>query len=113
MTVDIIESVDVEIPYVKRNSDGELPNHAQMFSWEPEFMDMMPSTVRNVRVADQKFSIPTSGFEYARLEELPVIDYMEPEQVKAEYFPKLEEMIRKKYLVPLFLSLFLTYSCIH
>lgn len=96
MTVDIIESVDVKIPYVKRNNNGELPNHAQMFSWEPEFMDMLPSTVRNVRVTDQKFSIATSGFEYARLETPPVIDFSDPDQVQAEYFPKLEEIIRTK-----------------
>lgn len=96
MAIDIIESVDVEIPYVKRNSDGELPNHAQMFSWEPEFMDMLPNKVRNVRVADQKFSIATSGFEYARLENLPAIDFTDPDQVKAEYFPKLEELVKAK-----------------
>lgn len=96
MTVDIIESVDVEIPYVKRNSDGELPDHAQLFSWVPEFMDMRPSTVRNVRVADEKFSIATSGFEYARLEQPPAIDFSDPDQVKAEYFPRLEELLKKK-----------------
>lgn len=96
MVVDIIESVDVEIPYVKRNSNGELPNHAQMFSWEPEFMDMQPSTIRNVRVANQKFSIATSGFEYARLDEPPTIDYSDPDEVKANYFPKLEELIKTK-----------------
>lgn len=101
MTVDIIESVDVEIPYVKRNSDGELPNHAQMFSWEEEFMDMQPSTVRNVRVANQKFSISSSGFEYARLDEPPVIDYSDPDQVKAKYFPMLEELVKAKCVVSL------------
>lgn len=104
MTVDgpaVLESFDVEIPYVKRNSDGELPNHAQMFSWEPEFMDMQPGKVRNVRSTDQslKFSIASSGFEYARLEdpELPDMkDWTDPEEVKEKYFPKLEALLKER-----------------
>lgn len=104
MTVDshaTVESFDVDIPYVKRNSNGELPNHAQMFSWEPEFMDMQPGKVRDVRSVDQgqQFSIASSGFEYARLEdpELPDMDdWMDPEEVKAKYFPKLEALLKER-----------------
>lgn len=104
MTVDgpaMLESFDVEIPYVKRNSNGELPNHAQMFSWEPEFMDMQLGKVRDVRSTDQSqnFSIASSGFEYARLEdsELPDMkDWMDPEEVKEKYFPKLEALLKER-----------------
>lgn len=100
MTVDrvIPDFFDVEIPYVKRNNNGELPNHAQMFSWEEEFLDMLPGTVRNVRAANETFSIAKTGFEYARLEEPPAIDFSDENQVKAEYFPQLEKMVKEKYV---------------
>lgn len=107
MAVHISQSVDVEIPYVRRNGNGELPTHAQMFSWEPEFMDMTPSTIHNVRASQKDFSIATSGFEYARLDAPPVINFSDPDQVKAKYFPKLEKMIKTRS-VHLFLN-FLIY----
>lgn len=91
-------AIDVEIPYVKPNGDGKLPDHAEMFSHIPEFMDMQPAKVRNAREADQDFSIPTTGFQYARLEQLPSIDFMNPDQVTAEYFPALEKLAKKQYV---------------
>lgn len=62
-------------------------------------MDMQPGNVRNVRATNQSFSIATSGFEYARLEDPPNIDWMDPEQVKNLYFPQLEKLVKDRLVV--------------
>lgn len=89
---------DVKIPYVRRNDDGALPDHAQMFSHIPEFMDMQPARVRNARATDQRFSIPTTGFQYARVKAPQDIDFMDVDQVKEKYFPVLEQLLKEQYV---------------
>lgn len=92
------DSITVDIPYVKRNDDGQIPNHAQMFSHDAEFLDLQPAEVRNVRAADQEFSIPTTGFQYAKLAAPPEIDYLDDEQVRKTYFPMLEKLLKEEYV---------------
>lgn len=94
--MDTPEVIQVQIPYVKRNDKGELPDHAQMFLHTPEFMDLLPAEIHNVRATDRKFSVNTSGFDYARLEDPPEIDYLDPKQVKEVYFPRLEKLLKAK-----------------
>lgn len=69
-------------------------------------MDMQPGKVRDMRSASatqtKGFSIGSSGFDYARLEdgELPEIeDWTDQEQVKEKYFPKLEALIKERYVI--------------
>ncbi|KAF6807770.1 hypothetical protein CSOJ01_07972 [Colletotrichum sojae] len=90
------DTITVDIPYVKRNDDGQIPNHAQMFSHDAEFLDLQPAEVRNVRATDQKFSIPTTGFQYAKLDAPPEIDYLDDEQVRKTYFPMLEKLLKEE-----------------
>ncbi|GKT47672.1 gibberellin cluster GA4 desaturase [Colletotrichum spaethianum] len=90
------DAITTEIPYVKRNHDGQIPNHAQMFSHDAGFLDVQLAEVRNARVADQKFSISTTGFQYARLGRPPDIDYLDEEQVKKSYFPELEKLVKEQ-----------------
>ncbi|KAI8240261.1 hypothetical protein K4K55_001014 [Colletotrichum sp. SAR 10_96] len=89
-------SITVDIPYVKRNGDGNIPNHAQMFSHDVEFLDVQPAEVYNARTTDREFSIPSNGFQYARLNEPPQIDYLDEEQVKKIYFPELERLLKEQ-----------------
>ncbi|KZL81203.1 hypothetical protein CI238_08681 [Colletotrichum incanum] len=90
------DAIIVDIPYVRRNDDGEIPNHAQMFSHDAEFLDVQLAEVRNVRATDQKFSISTTGFQYARLAGPPDIDYLDEEQVRKVYFPELEKLLKEQ-----------------
>ncbi|KAI8201837.1 hypothetical protein K4K52_006889 [Colletotrichum sp. SAR 10_76] len=89
-------SITVDIPYVKRNDDGNIPNHAQMFSHDAEFLDVQPAEVYNARTTDREFSISSNGFQYARLNEPPQIDYLDEEQVKKIYFPELERLLKEQ-----------------
>ncbi|KAI8280700.1 hypothetical protein K4K59_008490 [Colletotrichum sp. SAR11_240] len=89
-------SITVDIPYVKRNDDGNIPNHAQMFSHDAEFLDVQPTEVYNARTTDREFSISSNGFQYARLNEPPQIDYLDEEQVKKIYFPELERLLKEQ-----------------
>ncbi|KAJ3952505.1 hypothetical protein N0V92_011056 [Colletotrichum tropicale] len=89
-------SITVDIPYVKRNDHGNIPNHAQMFSHDAEFLDVQPAEVYNARTTDREFSISSNGFQYARLEAPPQVDYLDEEQVKQTYFPELEKLLKKQ-----------------
>lgn len=89
-------SITVDIPYVKRNDDGNIPNHAQMFSHDAEFLDVQPAEVHNARTTDREFSISSNGFQYARLNEPPQIDYLDEEQAKKIYFPELERLLKEQ-----------------
>ncbi|GJC86159.1 gibberellin cluster GA4 desaturase [Colletotrichum liriopes] len=94
------EAISVDIPYVRRNDDGEIPNHAQMFSHDADFLDVQLAEVRNARAIEQKFSIPTTGFQYARLADPPGIDYLDEEQVRKVYFPELEKLLKEHSASP-------------
>lgn len=96
MATDI--GIDVEIPYVKRDVAGNIPDHAQMFSWLPEFMDLQPGRVRDARTGSRTFSIATTGFEYAELLNPPEIDYQDRDQVTKVYFPRLEQLLKEQYV---------------
>lgn len=93
-----VKHQDVEIPYVKPNEKGELPDHAQMFSWIEEFLDMQPAIVNNARDSDREFSLSTNGFEWVKSTEAKEleIDWMDKEQVKQKYFPILEALVKKQ-----------------
>ncbi|KAK1840958.1 hypothetical protein CCHR01_16408 [Colletotrichum chrysophilum] len=92
-------SITVDIPYVKRNDDGNIPNHAQMFSHDAEFLDVQPAEVHNARTTNREFSISSNGFQYARLDEQPQIDYLDEDQVKKTYFPELEKLLKKEEML--------------
>ncbi|TEA12890.1 Gibberellin cluster GA4 desaturase [Colletotrichum sidae] len=93
------QTITVDIPYVKRNEDGNIPNHAQMFSHDAEFLDVKPAEVHNARATDQEFSIAATGFQYAQLHPPPDIDYLDDEQVRRIYFPQLEKLLKEQYVV--------------
>lgn len=90
------DTIVADIPYVKRNDDGKIPNHAQMFSHEDAFLEVRQAKVHNVRATDQNFSISTTGFQYARLAGPPDIDYLDEEQVRKTYFPELEKLLKEQ-----------------
>ncbi|TDZ14034.1 Gibberellin cluster GA4 desaturase [Colletotrichum spinosum] len=90
------QTITVDIPYVKRNEDGNIPNHAQMFSHDAEFLDVKPAEVHNARATDQEFSIAATGFQYAQLHPPPDIDYLDDEQVRKIYFPQLEKLLKEQ-----------------
>ncbi|KAJ0153149.1 hypothetical protein CTA2_149, partial [Colletotrichum tanaceti] len=90
------DAITVDIPYVRRDDRGNIPNHAQMFSHDAEFLDLQPAEVRNARVADREFSIPQNGFQYARLAGPPDIDYLDDDQVRSTYFPELEKLVKEQ-----------------
>lgn len=91
--------LNVKLPYVKRDTHGEIPDHAQMFSHLPEFLDTLPVRVRNVRETVQKFSISSSGFQYAKFQAPGGIDYLDNEDLKAKYYPALEAFMKEQYVV--------------
>ncbi|KAK6209789.1 hypothetical protein QIS74_11373 [Colletotrichum tabaci] len=90
------DAITVDIPYVRRDDQGKIPNHAQMFSHDAEFLDLQPAEVRNARATDREFSIPKNGFQYARLAGPPEIDYLDDDQVRNTYFPELEKLVKEQ-----------------
>ncbi|KAJ0339608.1 hypothetical protein KNSL1_011952 [Colletotrichum chrysophilum] len=67
-----------------------------MFSHDAEFLDVQPAEVHNARTTNREFSISSNGFQYARLDEQPQIDYLDEDQVKKTYFPELEKLLKKE-----------------
>lgn len=88
--------LEIELPYVKRSSNGAIPTHAQMFSRHPDFLDTQLVNVRDVRKTDQTFSISKNGFQYGKLDAPTDIDYTDNAQLVEKYLPVLEQYLKEQ-----------------
>lgn len=94
----------VEMGYVKENPDGTAPSFSQLHEWHPDSLDLRNVVIRDVR--DKQDGVPEldkNGFEYFDMEFNEDIDYADDEDVKAKWYPRIEEVLKERYVLTFYL----------
>lgn len=89
-------SVETEVLYVKKTSTGAAPTTEQIYNEVAEILDVGTVNVRDVRTADQEFSMARTGFQFERVTTPKDIDYSDAKSVAEDLYPILEQFVAQK-----------------
>jgi len=82
--------------YYKENEDGSPPepNYVNKPSTFERPSAVQQHVVHDVRGSEDKYTLDTTGFQFVKHESVEK-DFVDEEQIKAQYYPEVEELLKK------------------
>ena len=94
------EELETEFTYYKDPGDGKKPHQA--FIDKPETFarpsETVTGTVYNIRGQEHQYSLDKTGFQVVQHTSQEK-DFRDEQQIKKVYYPEIEEMLKKVYVV--------------
>lgn len=93
-------AVQTSINYYNDEVYGSLERHVEVYMSTKSFRqkyDPRPVTIKDIRDSDEDFKLDTAGFAFVPFPEGDIPQH-DPEQLRKEIYPKVEELLKKQYV---------------